>query len=271
LLFAGAPERVPPQRPAGLAPAPTPVVAPAADPAAAAPTDPSADPIPFADPALAGARPRPRPADLATRTVNTEDDASLAPAAGSRFASLRPRARPAELVQVAAPTVDLGAQAASLTAQAAANAAAAPRSPLAVAVSRKPQARPKDFSRAVEAAVAAAVQQPEPRAPVEEPTEQAPEADEEPEVAKAMPRLPTKASVAKQATFVNAINLSKTNLIGVYGSQSDRHALVRLSSGRYKKVSVGDSIDGGRVAAITASELRYKKSGKMVTLALPKG
>ena len=38
-------------------------------------------------------------------------------------------------------------------------------------------------------------------------------------VATAMPKMPTKASVAKQATYKNALNLSKTNLIGVYGTR----------------------------------------------------
>jgi Tfp pilus assembly protein PilP len=141
-------------------------------------------------------------------------------------------------------------------------------SPLAVAISRKPAARPADLSRAVEAAVAAAVRAPEPEAPAKD---AAPEADNEPETASAAPKLPTSASVAKQATFKNAINLSKVNLIGVYGTQSNRYALVRQANGKYKKVRVGDSIDGGKVAAITASELRYQKGSKMLTLALPQG
>ena len=105
--------------------------------------------------------------------------------------------------------------------------------------------------------------QPEKNAPVE--------ADSEPDLASAAPSIPTKASVAKQATFKNAINLSKTNLIGVYGTQSSRYALVRQSNGRYKKVKVGDRLDGGQIAAITATEVRYKKGSKMVTLAMPKG
>ena len=99
----------------------------------------------------------------------------------------------------------------------------------------------------------------------------APEEEDEPEVVAAAPRIPTRANVAKQATFVNAINLSKLNLIGIYGTSSNRYALVRTSGGRYDKVQVGDRIDGGRVAAITSTELRYQKSGKMLTLAMPRG
>ena len=77
--------------------------------------------------------------------------------------------------------------------------------------------------------------------------------------------------MAKQATFTNAINLSQTNLIGVYGTSANRYALVRNASGRFSKVKVGDRIDGGRVAAITASDLRYQKGSRMLTLSMPKG
>jgi len=300
LLIAGRPKLLPPPRPAGLAPVPAATSQEAVDPPAGAvtvPTGPVGDDPALADPAAfgpgsVGARPRPRPEQAIPPTRSAEDDASLAPAVDSRFASLRPRTRPADLVPadlvsvaearppadpsadagtdgVTDPVADLGAQAASLTAQAAASAAA--RSPLALAVSRKPAPRPKDMSRAVEAAVAVASRQPDPTPPVEEPKQKTEtEADDEPEIARAMPRLPTKASVAKQATFVNAINLTKTNLIGVYGTPSNRYALIRQTTGRYKKVKVGDSFDGGRIAAITASEVRYQKSGKMLTLALPK-
>ena len=61
------------------------------------------------------------------------------------------------------------------------------------------------------------------------------------------------------------------NLIGVYGTPSNRRALVRLPSGRYKKVQVGDTIDGGRVSAIGDSELRYQKGGRNLVLKIPSG
>jgi hypothetical protein len=86
-----------------------------------------------------------------------------------------------------------------------------------------------------------------------------------------VPDIPTTASVARQATIKNAINLNKVNLIGVYGTSSNRRALVRLSSGRYKKVQVGDRIDGGRVSAINQDELHYTKGKRQVVLKMPKG
>jgi hypothetical protein len=297
-LIAGKPPVVPPSRSdvataAALAVAAAAPVASQAE--AASPTDASlvttgADPavaaeLPPADPAMAGFRPKPRPEGLAPATA--DDDAALAPEVATEFAGLRPLPRPASVTAAAAAaapaeTADLGAQGASLTAQAEAKLAEAAaleaRNPSIVAISMRPASRPRDFSAAVEAAVAAAVREP---APVEEaaPTEvaaAAPEAkpeeiaeQDEPE-AKAAPSIPTKASVAKQATYANAINLSKINLIGTYGTDSRRYALIRQANGKYKKVKVGDKIDGGTVKAITDTEVRYQKGGRLLSLKLPK-
>ena len=84
------------------------------------------------------------------------------------------------------------------------------------------------------------------------------------------PSIPSSASVSREATTRNAINLKKVNLIGVYGKPSNRRALVRLSNGRFRKVKVGDRIDGGRVSAIGDSELRYKKGSRNLVLKMPK-
>jgi hypothetical protein len=311
LLFAGPPPRLPPARSETAAAAALAALAegPAAPEAAegagataipvpgdaslvTATEAPAAGPAP-ADPAMAGFRPRPRPEGLAT---TTEDDAALTAENPVAVAGLRPLERPATIVAAAAAArpaaaTDLGAQGASLAAQAEADLAAAAaleaQNPSIVAISRRPASRPRDLSRAVEAAVAAAVRAPDPRPEPEAQPEPQPEViaaaapapelkpDEkeevdEPEPAAAAPKVPTKASVAKQATFKNAINLSKINLIGTYGTESKRYALVRQANGRYKKVKVGDKIDGGTVKAITATEVRYQKGGKLVSLTLPK-
>ena len=287
LLIAGPPPLVPPLRPDAIVAATT-AATDAAIAAALAQTDPAhgatavtppieaapATPFP-SDPALANARPLSRPAALvpppASDAAKIEGAVSVAPAADSRIASLRPQTRPPAVLS-AGEQARVASQGASLAAASTLVAANNTISDTAIAVSRKPQSRPADMSRAVEAAVAAAVRQPEPAAepePEQQAAITAPEADSEPEVATTMPALPVKASVAKAATYVNAINLSKINLIGVYGTASSRYALVRQSNGKYKKVKVGDTLDGGRVAAITASELRYQKGGRMVTLELP--
>lgn len=292
-LVAGRPSILPPQRPAAVEQAAA-ATAPSLAPPPEAPAVPAvvasdvllpADTF-AADPSLEDARPRNRPAGLTpTAPEGGEDDASLAPSEDSRFASLRPRLRPASIL-AAGETAPRTSDAASLAVQAVAAAAAADAavaeavafnsgSPLAVAVSRVPAPRPRNMESAVQAAVAAATQPSRTPAPQAD-TPTAPEvheeeADSEPEVASSAPRIPTKANVAKQATFVNAINLSKINLIGVYGTQSKRYALVRQSNGRYKKVRVGDNVDGGTVQAITATEVRYQKGGRLLTLAMPRG
>jgi hypothetical protein len=243
--------------------------------------------LPPADPEMAGFRPRPRPEGLAP--APDADDAALETDSAAQFAGLRPLPRPASVSAAAAAVLpasapaDLGAQGASLTAQAEAKLAEAAaleaQNPSIVAISMRPAARPRDLSAAVEAAVAAAVREPAPEAEAEtiEVAAAAPEAKpeeidelDEPETASAAPSIPTKANVAKQATYKNAINLSKINLIGTYGTDSRRYAQIRQSNGKYKKVRVGDKIDGGTVKAITETEVRYQKGGRLVSLKMPK-
>ncbi len=282
MLFAGAPPVTPPGRSAAVIAAavaaavavPAPDAVPVTDPTTASDVAP---PTP-ADPAMAGFRPRPRPATLTTPAQENADDASLGTVAAERAVTMRPRIRPDTILSTASAARNETANA-SLTAQSnaaveeAVASAAATGNVMTLAVSRRPAAKPRDMSRAVEAAVAAAVRTPEPdpgQAENEFASNALPEDDAEPELASAAPKIPTKTNVAKQATFANAINLSKINLIGVYGTPSKRYALIRLASGRYKKVSVGDSVDGGQVAAITATEVRYQKGGRLVSLKLPK-
>lgn len=183
---------------------------------------------------LSKLRPRLRPGDL----VEQNERSQLGGLTRNELASVRPRARPelAKVEEEKDPTP---------TAQ-------------AVATSRKPNARPRNFARIVKRAKRASP----------EPTKVAAAATFAPAVV--VPKIPTSASVSKQATVKNAINLGRINLIGVYGKPSSRRALVRLSSGRYKKVKVGDRIDGGRISAIGDSELSYVKGSRSVVLKMPK-
>ena len=82
---------------------------------------------------------------------------------------------------------------------------------------------------------------------------------------------PSRSTVATRATIPNAIRLNEVNLVGVFGTTGDRRALVRLASGRYVRVRVGDRVDGGRVARITESELFYRKGNRTVSLSVPRG
>lgn len=286
-LFAGKPSKVPQPRPDSVtaaALAANPTAAPSAEQAAEPAVVANSDTLLPADtfgalPDLKDARPKLRPEGLVpAASAVGQDDASLAPAEGSRFASLRPRERP-NAILAAGEDARRASEAASLALQAAAASAAeavvqetarGAISPLAVSVSLRPSPRPRNIQRAVEAAVASATRQPE-KQRAEPQAEEHAEDDGEPEIKASAPRIPTKANVAKQATFVNAINLSKLNLIGVYGTSAKRYALVRQSNGKYKKVRVGDSLDGGKVQAITANEVRYQKGGRLLSLNLPKG
>ena len=254
LLTAGKPPVVPPQRPAELAP-PAPETPAAGTPLADVATAGEAFP---ADPALRGKRPVARPATLVAAPLAEDPNAALAPQADSRLAGLRPQPRPADLPRTDG-TLALVAPDGAIT-------------PLGgMTLSPRPAPRPDALASAVAAAVAAAASAPIPDAPIIDDGNVTPETEQEPEAASVAPAIPTKANVAKEATVKNAINLGKINLIGVYGTQSNRYALVRQANGRIIKVSVGDRLDGGRVAAITDTEVRYEKRGQLVALAMPRG
>jgi type IV pilus biogenesis protein PilP len=86
-----------------------------------------------------------------------------------------------------------------------------------------------------------------------------------------MPSLPENASVATESTVNGALNLNRINLIGVFGTTSDRSALVRMPGGKVVRVQVGDTLDGGRIAAIGEDNLYYVKNGQNVQLRMPNG
>ena len=195
-------------------------------------------------------RPRPRPEGI----IEGNERLLLGGRTRTELAQLRPRGRPEAVTAAARAQAQAQADAiaAALTGE---NAAAAGIAPTALAVSRStaPKARPSNFSRIVaqarpnggasdgSVAVAAAPQT-------------------------TGPSIPTRASVAKQATIKNAINLRKVSLIGIYGPASSRRALVRMPSGRYVKVGVGSRLDGGKVVSISTTKLIYQKGGRTVTL-----
>ncbi len=195
---------------------------------------------------LSRARPQARPTDL----VEQNERATLGGLSLSELALLRPRLRPAAPQEAEEPQ---DADTAELIAEAV---AAETISPLAVAQSIRPETRPRNFARVVSRANRTATA-PQRVAAVAPRT--------------VTPSIPSSTSVTREATVRNAINLSRVNLIGVYGTPSNRRALVRLRNGRYQKVKVGDRFDGGRVSAIGDSELRYQKGNRNVVLKMPSG
>ncbi|MEO9682417.1 hypothetical protein [Tateyamaria sp.] len=215
--------------------------------------------------ALAQARPQPRPSDL----VEQNERATLGGLSRNELAGLRPRLRPKapqeiaqEVAQEAEPEEETPPAAVEPEQQEVAVATVLPTAP-----TLRPETRPRNFNRLVaraqrNAASAAAAAAPTRTASVA-PRSIAPRS--------VTPSIPSSASVTRQATVRDAINLRKVNLIGVYGTTANRRALVRLSNGRYQKVEVGDRFDGGRVSAIGDSELRYQKGNRNLILTMPQG
>ncbi|AJE47989.1 hypothetical protein [Celeribacter indicus] len=225
-----------------------------ADTAEATPADPLEAATDVDNPvrlSLASARPSLRPEDL----IEDNERANLGGLTRAQLGGFRPAPRPvSEQERATEDATEEGASAPSPTAP-------------DVAVSLVPQARPQDFEKLAAAAAAAAnaasdaASEPEgettARSAAAQVTARVPE-----------PALPSSAptSVARAATVENAINLRKLNLMGVYGGNSDRRALVRLPSGRFAKVQVGDKLDGGRVQSIGSSTLTYVKKGRAYTI-----
>jgi type IV pilus biogenesis protein PilP len=184
--------------------------------------------------------------------VESNEQAKLGGLTRAQLGAFRPKLRPQSAQQEA--QTDAEAEGA------AAPAATAP----VVATSLVPKARPANSAklaaaaRSAQAAVAATTGETSNNAAATRVTAAVP--------APKVPSGPAGTRVANAATVKNAINLRKVNLMGVYGSSSDRRALVRLPSGRLVTVKVGDRIDGGRVQSIANSSLTYTKGGRSLTL-----
>ncbi|WP_420860270.1 hypothetical protein [Marivivens marinus] len=247
IVYAGRPAVVPPARPDI---APTPGDDATDDPTTEEVALPEGLQVTPGGVSLAGLRPRSRPGDFA----DTAERDTLGGFTRAELAGFRPRARPDDLAPPP-PPADAGAIAAAL---AGAVDPAADASDLAVAVSVRPDARPRNFDRIVSAA--RANPQPAPAAAAA-PTPSAFVA----------PNGPVPGGVARAATEDNVLRLRDINLIGVSGSSSNRTAIVRLSNGRIEVVRVGDRLDGGQVSAISDTALSYVKRGRTITLEMPRG
>lgn len=247
MIFAGRPPVVPPERPA---------------PPAAAETD-TLEALHPEIAELAAYRPRLRPADLQLSVPDAPPetaDADLPEEQAdadeiARDTAAQVRAALAAYRPVLRPKV------ARTEAEERAEEQGAPPTAQAVQVSFRPSARPRNFERIVARAT--------PRPEADATPTRTPVRTVAPRTV--TPSVPSAASVSREATVRNAINLSRINLIGVYGKPAERRALVRLSNGRYQKVKVGDRLDGGQVSAIGDGELRYEKRGRNVILRMPKG
>ena len=210
-----------------------------------------------AAPTLPQIRPRARPEGL----IEGNERLQLGGRTRTELAGLRPRVRPttpraaAQAAAIVAALDDAAAEDNDAAGNPSTAAIIAPTK-LAIASSIEPRHRPSGFNKIV-------ARTNEARADASDGSVAVAAASPQQSVT---PSIPTRASVAKQATIKNAINLRKVSLIGIYGSASSRRALVRLSSGRYVKVGAGSRLDGGKVLSISASALVYKKGSRTITL-----
>ena len=221
---------------------------------------------------LALLRPNVRPEDVEEQIERS----GLSGRTRSELAGLRPEARPQSAQEAAA---EAAAQVDPDSLEAAVEQAVAQPDPFAGAASQavrtslKPNTRPSDFAsivqRAEETAQTQAEAQTETQAEAQ--TQAQAQTAQVATTQRVAPNIPSSANVARAATETNALQFERVNLIGVYGTQSNRRALVRTSNGRYHKVKVGDRLDGGRVNAIGDGELSYQKGGRNIILQMPSG
>ncbi len=218
---------------------------------------------------LAGIRPLQRPDDL----IERRERATLGGLSRPELAGIRPVQRPESIQQRAEAIARALAEAEAATQQEAEEALTAPTK-LAVATSRRAPAKPRNFARIVSKAREKPAEARQAAVQTASASTASPSRGSGPAVARSSRAKPTgrvSATVARAATDNNAISLGRVALVGVFGTSSRRSALVRMPNGRFKKVGIGDRVDGGRVAAINNNSLRYTKGGRTVTLEMPKG
>ncbi len=173
----------------------------------------------------------------------------------------RPLPRPATRQPVVVASLDPAPPAASLRAPLARPAA------LSASVTDKPAAKPT-----VKVVVPAqpAVQQPVALAP--RAVTPAPQPVRQKTVAAPAPmavRQPASVALATSATQKRGLSRGSVSLIGVFGSEEGRHALLRLPNGAIQRVSAGDSIQGVQVAAVGPDSVRLSGRGRDTVLRLP--
>jgi Tfp pilus assembly protein PilP len=67
------------------------------------------------------------------------------------------------------------------------------------------------------------------------------------------------------------LTLRKLNLLGIFGTDNDLRALVRLPGGRVRQVRTGTRLAAGKVVAIDAEGLILLKGTRSTRIALPGG
>ena len=76
---------------------------------------------------------------------------------------------------------------------------------------------------------------------------------------------------ASAATEKRGLRLDQLALIGTFGTEANRYALVRHASGRIRTVRRGETIDGRLVVAIDTGEVILSGGSRQDRLTMPGG
>ena len=80
----------------------------------------------------------------------------------------------------------------------------------------------------------------------------------------------TNTATAEFATQISALPLHNLQLIGVFGTQEERRALLRNPDGTFRTVGVGDRLRQGTVAAIDTDTVILSKGTGTRRLTIPR-
>jgi hypothetical protein len=72
----------------------------------------------------------------------------------------------------------------------------------------------------------------------------------------------------RAATEADALDLGRTALIGTFGAPDARAGLVRMASGRIRRVEAGDRLLGGRVVRVEPDGVLIDQGGTVGRLPL---
>lgn len=79
----------------------------------------------------------------------------------------------------------------------------------------------------------------------------------------------TNTLVKAAATQEGALKRNSITVLGIFGPKTDLEALMRLSSGRVKRVKPGSRVGSGKVAAIDAEGVILRQSGQTRRITIP--
>ena len=80
---------------------------------------------------------------------------------------------------------------------------------------------------------------------------------------------PATGDAATRATETVRMSEDTPVLLGTFGNNADRQALLRLSQGATMRVRVGDTVEGGEIVAIGEGSIVVADAGRALRLKIP--